>query len=166
MSTQQAATPSADGGIPWDIPAPFTVSISPGADEIDGLNHTNNAVYVQWCESVAWAHSRTLGLDIDDYRRLNRGMAIRRGEYDYLLPSLLGDRMILGTWLTASDGKLTLERRFQLIRESDRATILRGRWELVCIELSSGNARRMPSEFREVYLSALSRVVGSGDEVG
>jgi acyl-CoA thioester hydrolase len=60
--------------------------------------------------------------------------------------------LILGTWLTASDGKLTLERRFQLVREADHATILRGRWELVCIELSSGNARRMPLEFRQVYL--------------
>ena len=82
-------------------------------------------------------------------------MAIRRGEYDYLLPSALGDELTLATWLTASDGKLTLERRFQLVRASDRATILRGRWELVCIELSSGRARRMPSEFRETYLTAL-----------
>jgi acyl-CoA thioester hydrolase len=137
---------------PWDYPDPFTVSITPSASGIDGLNHTNNAVYVQWCEAVAWSHSKSIGLDISDYHRLDRGMAIRRGEYDYLLPSSLGDKLILGTWLTASDGKLTLERRFQLVREADHATILRGRWELVCIELSSGNARRMPLEFRQVYL--------------
>mgnify|MGYP003591246372 CR=1 FL=1 len=142
--------------IVWDRPAPFTAAITPSAQEIDGLNHTNNAVYVQWCESVAWAHSRTIGLDLGDYQRLNRGMAIRRGEYDYLLPSTLGEQLILGTWLTASDGRLTLERCFQLLRERDGATILRGRWELVCIELSSGNARRMPDEFRRVYLSALA----------
>lgn len=141
--------------IVWDRPSPFTAAITPSAQEIDGLNHTNNAVYVQWCESVAWAHSRAIGLDLGDYQRLNRGMAIRRGEYDYLLPSTLGEQLILGTWLTASDGRLTLERRFQLLRERDGATILRGRWELVCIELSSGNARRMPDEFRRVYLSAL-----------
>jgi len=157
MSTSpQAAGPDA-AATAWDFPRPFIVAISPAANEIDGLNHTNNAVYVQWCEAVAWAHSRSIGLDIDDYRRLDRGMAIRHGEYDYLLPSSLGDALSLATWLTASDGKLTLERRFQLVRLADRATVLRGVWKLVCIELSSGHARRMPPEFRAIYLDALCR---------
>lgn len=154
-TTRSGASMETELETPWDFPGPFTISITPSANEIDGLNHTNNAVYVQWCEAVAWSHSRSIGLDISDYHRLDRGMAIRRGEYDYLLPSSLGDTLILGTWLTASDGKLTLERRFQLVREVDFATILRGRWELVCIQLSSGGVRRMPLEFRQVYLPAL-----------
>jgi acyl-CoA thioester hydrolase len=128
----------------WDYPQPFMLPVAPRADDIDGLNHTNNAVYVQWCEKIGWAHSQSLGLTLLDYQRLDRAMAIRRGDYDYLLPSTLGDELLLATWLTASDGKLTMERRFQLIRQRDQATILRGRWELVCIELSSGRVRRMP----------------------
>ncbi|HOU65636.1 MAG TPA: hypothetical protein PK861_06325 [Thermomonas sp.] len=83
-------------------------------------------------------------------------MAIRRGEYDYLLPTQLGEALTLATWLTASDGKLTMERRFQLVRDRDQATILRGRWELVCIEIGSGRARRMPAEFCQVYLPVLA----------
>lgn len=141
--------------IAWDYPAPFTVSISPREDDIDGLNHTNNAVYVRWCEDVAWAHSESIGLSLADYQRLDRAMAIKRGEYDYLLPSFCGDDLTLATWLTASDGKLTLERRFQLIRTADRATILRGKWDLVCIQMSSGRPRRMPSEFCQAYLTAV-----------
>lgn len=142
---------------PWDYPAPFTTAITPRADEIDGLNHTNNAVYVQWCETIAWSHSQSLGLGIAEYQQLDRAMVIRHGEYDYLLPSHLGDELVLGTWLTASDGKLTLERRFQLIRADDRTTILRGRWDLVCVELGSGRPRRMPEEFRAAYLTALAK---------
>jgi acyl-CoA thioester hydrolase len=128
----------------------------PRPEDIDGLNHTNNAVYVQWCEKTGWAHSEALGLSLQDYQRLDRAMAIRRGEYDYLLPTQLGEALTLATWLTASDGKLTMERRFQLIRDHDQATVLRGRWELVCIELSSGRARRMPSEFCQVYLPVMA----------
>lgn len=139
----------------WDYSAPFTLAVRPGADDIDGLKHTNNAVYVRWCETVAWAHSATLGLDLADYQRLDRAMAIRRGEYDYLLPSVEGDELLLATWLTGSDGRITLERRFQLIRCSDRATVLRGRWELVCIEMGSGRPRRMPGEFSAIYLPAM-----------
>jgi len=138
----------------WDYPHPFTLPVVPRRDEIDGLNHTNNAVYVQWCEKVAWAHSEALGLSLADYRRLDRAMAIRRGEYDYLLPTVVDDELTLATWLLASDGKLTMERRFQLVRNRDRATVLRGRWNLVCIELSSGRVRRMPPEFIQVYQAA------------
>jgi acyl-CoA thioester hydrolase len=141
--------------IPWDRPQPFVLPLCPGPEQIDGLNHTNNAVYVQWCEAVAWAHSSTLGLDLAVYHQLDRAMAIRRGEYDYLLPSSLGEALLLGTWLTASDGKLTLERQFQLVRASDGVTLMRGKWSLVCIELSSGRARRMPPAFCAGYLPAI-----------
>ena len=90
----------------WDHPNPFTLNVSPQAEDIDGLNHTNNAVYVQWCERIGWAHSEALHLSLADYQRLDRAMAIRRGEYDYLLPSLLGEGLTLATWLFAGDGKL------------------------------------------------------------
>jgi len=136
----------------WDYPQPFLLPLAPGAADIDGLNHTNNAVYVRWCEQIGWAHSASLGLDIADYRRLDRAMAIRRGEYDYLLPTFEGDALTLATWLVGGDGKLVMERHFQLVRDSDRATVLRGRWELVCIEMSSGRARRMPAPFLDAYL--------------
>ena len=140
----------------WDHARPFTMPVVPRDEDIDGLNHTNNAVYVQWCERIAWAHSEALGLSLADYRRLDRAMAIRRGEYDYLLPTAATEALMLATWLAASDGKLTMERRFQLVRDRDQVTVLRGRWELVCIELGSGRPRRMPPEFCRVYLAAIA----------
>jgi acyl-CoA thioester hydrolase len=136
----------------WDYPQPFLLPVVPQAADIDGLNHTNNAVYVRWCEQAGWAHSETLGLTLADYRRLDRAMAIRRGEYDYLLPTFEGEALTLATWLFGGDGKLSMERRFQLVRDSDAATVLRGRWDLVCIEMSSGRARRMPPEFLDAYV--------------
>lgn len=139
----------------WDHPDPFTAALVPRADDIDGLGHTNNAVYVQWCERVAWAHSQALGLGLADYRRLDRAMAIRQAQYDYLLPTGAGEALTLATWLLHSDGKLTMRRAFQVVRDRDRATVLRGHWDLVCIELSSGRARRLPPEFVRVYLAAL-----------
>lgn len=139
----------------WDYANPFTIPLAPLAGDIDGLNHTNNAVYVRWCEQIGWAHSEKLGLSLADYQRLNRAMAIRRSEYDYLLPTALDEKLTLGTWLVASEGKLMMERRFQLIRDADQGTVLRGRWELICIEISSGKVRRMPPEFGEVYRAAM-----------
>jgi acyl-CoA thioester hydrolase len=48
---------------------------------IDGLHHTNNAVYVNWCQQAAWAHSVAIGLDLERDRALDRAMVIRHSEY-------------------------------------------------------------------------------------
>jgi acyl-CoA thioester hydrolase len=138
----------------WDYPNPFTLTVVPGAADIDGLNHTNNAVYVRWCEAIGWAHSEALGLSLADWTRLDRALAIRRGEYDYLLPSVQGDELLLGTWITGAS-RVMLERRFQLINPRQKSTVMRGRWDVVSIELSTGRPRRLPPEFADVYLPAM-----------
>ncbi len=48
-----------------------------------------------------------------------------------------------------------MTRRFQLMRPSDGATLLRAQTTFVCIELSSGKPKRMPAEFIEGYGVAL-----------
>ena len=51
----------------WDLANPFVIDISVVADDIDGLGHANNAVYVSWLERCAWRHSQYLGLDPAQY---------------------------------------------------------------------------------------------------
>lgn len=135
----------------WDRPQPFTLATRVSAGDIDGLQHTNNTVYVKWCEQVAWAHSVALGLDLDTYRRLDRAMAITHSEYDYLQASREGEALVVGTWIVSWDGKLTMERRFQILRPADGVTLLRGMMRFACIEISSGRPRRMPPEFIAGY---------------
>ncbi|MBA5638593.1 acyl-CoA thioesterase [Duganella sp. LX20W] len=140
----------------WDRPHPFILPVSPQAADIDGLDHTNNAVYVRWCEAAGWAHSNALGLTLADYKRLDRGMAIRRSEFDYIFATNAGEQLLLGTWLLAGENPLSMKRCFQLIRQSDGNTVLRASWHLVCIELSSGRPKRVPPEFSAVYGPAFS----------
>lgn len=135
----------------WDFPNPFLLSIRVTDDHIDGLQHVNNAVYVSWCQDAGWQHSNVLGISLADYQQLDRAMAIRRSEFDYLQAAYRDDQLVVGTWLTGNDGKLTMERRFQLVRVSDGTTLLRARWDLVCIEISSGKPKRMPPSFQEIY---------------
>ena len=138
-------------GDPWDYPAPFTLETEVQSEDIDGLDHPNNTVYVKWCEQVAWAHSDALGLDLDAYRQLDRAMAITRAEYDYLQASRLGDRIAVGTWIVSWDERLTMQRRFQVKRVADGVTLLRGSMRFACIELSTGRPRRLPPEFIRGY---------------
>lgn len=139
----------------WDRPNPFTHEISVKPEDIDGLGHANNAVYVSWLERCAWQHSIALGLDLDEYHRLDRAMAVVRHEIDYLLSAYEGEQLIMGTWIVQWDRKLKMDRCFQLIRPSDGATLLRARTTFVCIELSTGKPKRMPAEFLEGYGKAV-----------
>ncbi len=48
-----------------------------------------------------------------------------------------------------------MTRHFQLKRPRDNTTLLRAQTTFVCIELSSGKPKRMPTEFIEGYGPAL-----------
>jgi acyl-CoA thioester hydrolase len=139
----------------WDYPEPFVVPQQPTAADIDGLDHTNNAVYVQWCEQAAWAHSVALGLDLDSYRALDRAMAVLRAEYHYLQATREGEELLVATWISAWDRRLSMDRKFQIVRSTDGLTVLRATVRFVCIEISSGRPRRMPAAFIEGYGPAL-----------
>jgi acyl-CoA thioester hydrolase len=142
-----------------DFPAePYTLDISVASADVDGLGHVNNAVYVAWMERCAWSHSESLGIGLDQYQALDRAMAVSRHEIDYLAPAHNGDELRLATWIIASDQKLRMTRRFQLLRPSDETTLLRAQTTFVCIELSSGRPRRMPMAFLSGYGKALIEV--------
>jgi len=141
--------------IHWDLPSPHILPTTVQAADIDGLNHTNNAVYVAWCEQTAWSHSQALGLDLADYQRLGRAMAITYAEYHYLQASNLGDEVLIGTWLVEAHSKLTLARQFQVVRASDGVDLLRAKMRFACIDINSGRPRRMPKQFIDAYGGAL-----------
>lgn len=135
----------------WDYPGPHILHTRVEATDMDGLNHTNNAVYVNWCQQAAWSHSVAVGMDLARYRELDRAMAITRSEFDYLQASREGDEIVVATWIVEWDRRLTMQRRFQVVRVNDGATLLRAAMRFACIEVSSGRPRRMPKEFLDAY---------------
>lgn len=134
----------------WDYPSPFIVNLTVKPEHIDDFQHTNNVVYLSFMAKTAWDHSKALGLDFETYRKLGKGMVVRRHEMDYFAPSFDGEALRMGTWITGNDGRLRLRRRFQLINEQG-ATLLRGLSDFVCINIESGRAVRMPPEFVSTY---------------
>jgi acyl-CoA thioester hydrolase len=53
----------------------------------------------------------------------------------------------------SADGRLRAERRFQVLRLRDGATLARARIDYVCINLDSGRAARMPELFARAYVA-------------
>ena len=138
----------------WDVPQPFFQPVTVKPADIDDFGHTNNVVYLQWLERVAWAHSVSLGLGMDDYRRLGAGCVARKHELEYLAATFAGDELLAGTWIHENDGRLSMWRAYQIVRPKDGKTVLRGRTHWVCVDLKSGKPRRMPPEFVQAYRPA------------
>ncbi len=136
---------------PWDFPNPHVVTLEVLTADIDAYDHVNNSVYLSWLDRAAWTHSATLGLSLEQCLAMRRGMAAHRTEIDYLRAALLGDAVLVGTWIVSTDTKLRVERRFQIRRAADGETLARARIDYVCINLDSGRAVRMPESFRNAY---------------
>ncbi len=139
----------------WDHTTPFTQRVLVEPQHIDPLNHTANTVYVHWCLEAAWAHTTALGLGAETYRELDRAMALTRAEYDYIRSTHLGDELVVGTWITQWDRRMTMERQIQIVHAQRGETVLRARLEFVCIEISSGKPKRPPKAFLDGYLPAV-----------
>src|SRR3569833_1967317 len=138
---------------PWDFAEPHIVAVEVRPEDIDAYDHVNNAVYLSWLDRVAWSHSAKLGISLEQcVTTLRRGMAAHRTEIDYLRAAVLGDRVLVGTWITAPDAKLRVGRRFQARRASDSETFVQARTDYVCINLDSGRAARMPDVFQRAYI--------------
>ena len=65
------------------------------------------------------------------------------------------ENMLYMSSQAATDGRMTLTRRFQLLRSDDGMTLLRARTRFACIALSSGRPRRLPAAYADVYGGAL-----------
>ncbi len=135
----------------WDLPAPFVHRMSALASDIDAYGHVNNSVYLRWLDETAWSHSTALGIPPEHCVRTRRGMVVWRSQLHYQAPALAGDGLEVGTWLVYEDGRLRVDRRFQIRRPGDGRTLLRGLIHYVCADLDSGRPRRMPAEFVERY---------------
>ena len=132
----------------WDLPDPFIIEHTASADEVDGYQHINNSVYVQWMDRCVWAHCDAVGLSFAVCGALGKGFAAVRHEIDYLAASYEGDKVLIANWVTLNDKKLRAERHFQIIRIADSKTLLRAKSQYVCTDLTTGRPCRMPDEFK------------------
>ena len=144
-----ADEPGAPGD--WDLPEPFVLSLRVDPGEVDRLGHVNNAIYLGWCERVAWEHAERIGTGWDVWERLDRAMAVHAVRLQYLAPAFVGDEVRVANWVVRNDRRLRATRRFQVRHAQAARDLLRGEIDYVCIEISSGRPRRMPAAFLDAF---------------
>ena len=79
----------------------YTLTITVSPEDLDLLHHVNNLVYVKWMDKIAtnhWAHL-TKDTPLPQYV-----WVVVRHEIDYLKQAILGDEIIVKTWVGETKG--------------------------------------------------------------
>jgi len=119
-------------------------------EEIDGLGHVNNLVYLEWFVEAAAAHSRAVGWGLERMLAMGEGWVVRRHEIDYLLPVKPDETVLIRTWVETAESASS-ERRYEIYRPSDGKQVCRGLTRWVWIDYKTGRPRRIPIEVTQAF---------------
>jgi len=118
--------------------------------DIDDLGHAGNVSWVRWVNEAAGAHSLSVGLDLESYRKLNMVWVVRRHEIEYLGAAFEGDQVDAITWVASQRGATS--QRKTLFRRADNQTLLaRAETTWALLTLPSGRPTRIPKQLLERY---------------
>ena len=122
--------------------------VEPGA--IDFNQHANNVQFVQWLQDVAMLHSAAGGWPLERYQQTGTSWVVRSHFVEYLRPALLGDELLLATWIAGFAGD-TAPRRTLIWRVRDRKLLARAETVWVFVDVGSGRGQAIPPDFTGAF---------------
>lgn len=125
---------------------PFEQKVTVSEGDLDELDHVNNVVYLRWVQDIATAHWTSIApRDALD----SIAWVARRHEIDYLSAAVLGDELVLRTWVGVAEG-LTFERLTE-IRRAGGQVLAKARTLWVPIDRGTGRPRRVSDAVRSLF---------------
>jgi acyl-CoA thioester hydrolase len=119
-------------------------------EDIDGLGHVNNVVYLRWAQDIATAHWKAAATA--EQQRALAWVALRH-EIDYKHPALPGDSVLASTWVGTADA-VRFERFVEILRATDRKLLAAVRTLWCPVNRASGRVTRVDSSVRTVFSTA------------
>lgn len=117
------------------------------AADLDERAHVNNVVYVRWVQEIATAHWRALA---PTEALAEIAWVALRHEIDYLAPAVLGDELLLRTWVGAAE-RLAFERFTEIRRTADARVLAKARTLWCPVDARTGRPRRPGAEVRALF---------------
>lgn len=128
---------------PPDPPGAYSYLRRVEWQEIDGMQHVNNANYLDYVSECGFHAVASYGWPWGRMAAEGFGILLRRNTIEYLQPALLGDVIEIKTWL--SDVRaVQAVRHYRLTRQGDGALIAWVHALGVCVELSTSRPMRWP----------------------
>jgi acyl-CoA thioester hydrolase len=129
----------------------FTKKIIVQKEDIDVNGHVGNIRYLEWFIDIAVAHSDFLGLGFDALKKFNRTWVAREHNIAYKQSALLGDELLLNTWVQ-SVKKAQSIRQYELLNAKTGKVICEGWTNWVFVEMETYRPQKIPEEFISKYM--------------
>ncbi len=117
------------------------------AADIDIMGHASNIIYLRWVQEVAIAHWQAVASEEAQRETL---WVVLRHEIDYKTPALLGDEVVVQTWIGTATG-LTFERHTKMVRASDQQVLAQARTLWCPISTRTGRPQRVSQQLRSQF---------------
>jgi acyl-CoA thioester hydrolase len=127
----------------------FEQRVTVQSSDLDERQHVNNVVYLRWVQDIATAHWRALASQTD---QAELAWVALRHEIDYLAPAVLGDHLLLRTWVGHAE-RLSFERLTEVRRASDSTLIAKARTLWCPVDARSGRPKRVSAAVRSLFSS-------------
>lgn len=124
----------------------FELQITVEPHHLDGLNHVNNVVYLQWVQDAAaahWDHRATQDMK-DEYI-----WVVLNHFLEYKRPAFLGEKLTARTFVFNYDGAKS-ERHVQILR--DETLLVQAKTVWCLLDKSSQRPKRVPQEFADLFI--------------
>ncbi len=118
------------------------------ASAIDGLNHVNNVIYLQWCLDTAEEHwiSRT-----SEKQREKNVWVVLNHFISYKNPSFLGEELETQTWIESYEG-VKSERHYKIIRPADGKTIVEAQTLWCFLDAKNFRPTKITDEISSLFI--------------
>ena len=125
-------------------------------EDTDAAGVVYYANYLRFMERARTEWLRALGFEQDELRR-EQGVifTVRRAEVDYLAPALFNDRLTVHASLSQA-GRVSLEFRQQVVRDSDGTLCCAGKVKVACVDAERLRPCRIPA----AVLAGIQSVTG------
>jgi acyl-CoA thioester hydrolase len=127
--------------------APFEMIVPVLPGDIDEQDHVNNTVYLRWVQDVATAHWRAVA---SPKAQETIGWVVLRHEIDYKAPAMIGDEVVLRTWVGKAT-RLTFERFTEISRKRDGRLLSNARTLWCPINAQTSRPVRVSLEVRAQF---------------
>jgi len=126
----------------------FEMELVARPEHIDELGHVNNAVWVQWIQTVAVAHWAAVAdaAHVDAYI-----WVVVRHEIDYLRAAFAGDRIVARTWVGEAPKGARFDRHMEFVG-ADGKVCVRAKTQWAIIDKASGRPIRVPPDVIAPFL--------------
>ncbi len=119
-------------------------------DAIDVHQHVNNQECLRWMQEIAIEHSTAQGWPMARYLECGSSWYVKSHFIDYLRPALLGDEIIIATWVSGMFERNS-PRHTLFLRASDRQVLVRAETQWIFVNLRTGRPIAIPAELRSDF---------------